>query len=153
MSVANIGMQIPYITAPFLAVPLYNSIGFRYMCLTIGPLCTLYAPFTDLTSSDAAYDAFSEAFIDLYNIYFPFNYDNRSGSSAKRIPRKPWITPVILKSINRKQRLYRKYIGHPTTSNKESYITYRILTTLIRKSKKSYYTDKLDACKHDTKRT
>ena len=44
---------------------------------------------TDLTSSDAAYDAFSEAFIDLYNIYFPFNYDNRSGSSAKRIPRKP----------------------------------------------------------------
>ena len=93
---------------------------------------------TDLTSSDAAYDAFSEAFIDLYNIYFPFNYDNRSGSSAKRIPRKPWITPVILKSINRKQRLYRKNIGHPTTSNKESYITYRnILTTLIRNSKKS----------------
>ena len=45
MSVANIGMLIPYMTAPCLAIPLYNSIGFRYMCLTVGPLCTLYAPF------------------------------------------------------------------------------------------------------------
>jgi hypothetical protein len=109
---------------------------------------------TDLTSSDTAYNAFSKTFIDLYDVYFPLKYVNRSGSSAKNIPRKPWITPVILKSINRKQRLYKKSIGHPSITNKKNYITYRnTLTTLIRNSKKSYYTDKLDSCKHDTKRT
>ena len=108
---------------------------------------------TDITSTEAAYDAFNTKFIDIYNIHFPLRYNNGS-SIPKNIPRKPWITSAILKSINRKQKLYRKYVGHPTVTNKEHYITYRnILTTMIRTSKKNYYAVKLDACKRDTKQT
>ena len=73
------------------------------------------------TYLDRTINAFSKTFIDLYDVYFPLKYVNRSGSSAKNIPRKPWTTPVILKSINRKQRLYKKYIGHPSITNKKNY--------------------------------
>lgn len=107
---------------------------------------------SDINTAEAAYNSFIKKFLDIYDTHFPLKYV--TVSTPKKIPRKPWITPAILKSINRKTKLYRKYIGHPTVCNKERYITYRnLLTTMIRTSKKNYYAEKLDACKYDAKRT
>ena len=58
----------------------------------------------------------------------------------------PWITKGILHSIHARNRLYKIYLRHPTVLNKENYKRYRnLLTTLIRLSRKLYYSNKLDS--------
>ena len=107
---------------------------------------------TDLNSSETAYDAFIKKCIDIYDTSFPIK--SIASSNSRKVPKKPWITSAIVKSIDRKHKLYKTYIGHPSLSNKERYTKYRnMLTTLIRSSNKTYYAEKLDACKHNTKRT
>jgi len=53
---------------------------------------------------------------------------------------KPWITSGILKSINKKNRLYKKFVK---TQDKQYYIKYKYyretLNRLIRKNKRNYY--------------
>jgi hypothetical protein len=59
-----------------------------------------------------------------------------------------------VKSIIRKDKMYKKYVNKPTESNKKMYVNYRNkLTSLIRISRRNYYTDKLEESKHDTKQT
>ncbi|XP_072037093.1 uncharacterized protein [Amphiura filiformis] len=107
---------------------------------------------TDMTSADGSYEAFVSKFLRIYNTYFPVKARGTRNSRNRHIPRKPWITSLILKSIHRKEKLYRKYIGHPSPSNKNAYISYRNkLTTLIRAAKKNHYANKLENCKHNTK--
>ena len=87
-------------------------------------------------------------------MHFPIRPKRSTTSSRRRIPRKPWITSAILKSIRRKEKLYKKYVNHPTNSNKIAYSTYRNkLTTLIRTSKRRYYAEKLEESKFNTKQT
>ena len=107
---------------------------------------------TDMTSADGSYDAFNSKFLQIYNIYFPVKAHGTSHSKNRSIPRKPWITALILKSIHRKEKLHRKYVCHPTSSNKNAYISYRNkLTTLIRTAKKNFYTNKLENSKRNSK--
>ena len=110
----------------------------------------------NIDSAEDAYDAFTLKFRHIYDNHFPIkSHSNDSRNSRKRrISHKPWITTAILKSINRKDKLHRKYVSHPTLVNQTNLNSYRNkLTTLIRTSKKNYFTNKLDACKHNTKLT
>ena len=67
---------------------------------------------------------------------------------------KPWITKVLLKSIERKNVLYKNFIKSPTTQNKKRFNTYRNkLTSLIRISKRWYINNKLEVCKNNMKET
>ena len=110
---------------------------------------------TSLTSCQSAYDAFISKFVDIYNIHFPLKSRLiKNNVNRRQIPRKPWITPAVLKSIGRKEKLHKKFLNHPTRSNKVIYHNYRNrLTTIIRASKKNYYADKLSSCKHSAKQT
>ena len=58
----------------------------------------------------------------------------------RRTPLKPWISPSILYSFNRKNQLYKKYIRSRSISNEAEYKQYRnILTSIIREAKRSYF--------------
>ncbi len=75
-------------------------------------------------------------------------------SNRRRIPRKPWITSAILRSIHRKEKLHKKYVSNPTNANKQAHVSYRNkLTTLIRISKRHYYAEKLEESKFNSKQT
>ena len=62
-----------------------------------------------------AYSNFINKCNVLYNRCFPLK--NKRITRAKGIPQKPWITKAILKSIKRKDKLYRKFRSSPTDSN------------------------------------
>ena len=75
-----------------------------------------------------------------------------------KTPRKPWVTPGILKSIRTKDKLYKKYITKPTSANKIKYtIKYtefrNLLNYLLRTFKKSYITAEIETNKFNIKQT
>ena len=66
----------------------------------------------------------------------------------------PWLTPGLLKSINRKNRLYKRLITSPYKSGELQYKTYKNkLNHLIRIAKRSYNDRKFDSAKNDLKLT
>ena len=88
-----------------------------------------------------SYDKFLHEFTNAYNTSFPPLKRCRVNPTSKR-SRKPWITPAILKSIHRKDKLYKKCMNKPTYDNKTKLNKYRnMLTSLIRSSKKHYFTE------------
>lgn len=69
----------------------------------------------------------------------------------KSIKRKIWITDGLVKSINTKEELYKKYIINPTVYKKE-YVTYKNqLNRLIETTKKNYYVRNIENSKKNTK--
>ena len=74
--------------------------------------------------------------------------------NRKTISRKPWITPALLCSINRKNELFLKRTKDPTPENIATFQAYRnILNTLLKNSKKQYFTAKFSEHSGNTKQT
>ena len=74
--------------------------------------------------------------------------------NRKKDPLSPWITKGLLKSINKKNKLYKKYIQIPTNVNLQKYKTYKDkLNMLIRKSKRMHFYTKFEKSKHNMKET
>ena len=66
----------------------------------------------------------------------------------------PWITKGIAKSSKKKQRLYEKFLKNRTPKNEETYETYKnLFETIKRRSKKKFYSEKLQKFKGDAKKT
>ena len=64
----------------------------------------------------------------------------------------PWMTKCIAKSVQQKNKLYKKYLRHPTTNNENKYKQYKNkLNHVIKVGKKKYYENQLIKYKHDTK--
>ena len=118
-------------------------------------LCTINWDFvTEINCPNTSYNLFLDKFTEIYNSNFPVKTKKSTKSRRSRIPQKPWITHAILKSMRRKEKLYKKTISHPTTVNKTLYSRYRNkLTTLIRAAKKKFYAEKLEHHKHNSKQT
>jgi hypothetical protein len=104
------------------------------------------------TSSDAnaAYDEFMSALSSIYNTSFliikkthkPINYC------------KPWITSAILKSIRKKNSLYKKWLSKKTDYCLITYKNYKNkLTKVIRSSEKLYYENQFANLKDNIKGT
>ncbi len=67
---------------------------------------------------------------------------------------KPWLSKGLLKSIRRKNRLYKRYINTPNDVNQASYKKYKNkLNHSLRIAKRIYYDKQLDYFKTNTKRT
>ena len=65
--------------------------------------------------------------------------------SRKKTPIKPWITPAILTSINRKNDLFRLKKKSPTAYNVNQYKRYKnFFTQVLRNAKKTYYQNALN---------
>ena len=97
------------------------------------------------TSTINVYNKYFDKLMDLYNKCFPVLRRCIPNANSRHIPRKPWITQAILKSIHRKDMLYLKNRSSQTESNKLALVNYKnSLTALLRAAKKRYFLDLLD---------
>ena len=86
---------------------------------------------------DVAYQRFIETLTNYLNVNIP----KVQIKARKNVPKHPWITKGILKSIKHRNRLYKKSLCNPTDLKKLEYRQYRNkLTHVIRTSKRMYYT-------------
>ena len=100
---------------------------------------TNWASFLD-EDPNMAYNNFIDEYSRVYNACFPLK--TIKGKLLNNCS-SPWITPGLLKSINKKNRLYKKFTRSPPLSNERKYKTYKNkLDHLIRIAKRKY---------HDTK--
>ena len=69
----------------------------------------------------------------------------RSCNKKRNTPRKPWITPGIIRSMNRRDKLYAKYRKSNSHTDKLTYVELRNKVTNIQRiSKRSYIAKRLD---------
>jgi hypothetical protein len=105
----------------------------------------------DESNPEKAYEVFHNKLSKIYNIHCPLK---ATKPSKRKTPRKPWITQGLIKSINTKDKLYKKYITNPNSENKMKYQKYRnTLQSLLRISKKNHITSELDSYKNNMKKT
>ena len=87
-----------------------------------------------------AYSNFLEAFSSACNNCFPI----KKVTAKKTVIMKPWLTKGLLKSINKKNALYKRFLSSPTVSHKRQYKCFRNkLNHLLRVAKRDYYDKKL----------
>ena len=97
------------------------------------------------------YNQFTETFEKLYNECIPLV---RRKVNKRKDPLSPWITKGLLKSINRKNKLYKQYLHKPSASNLQKFKSYKNkLNMLIRKSKRMHYFKKFNNSMNDMKKT
>ena len=96
-------------------------------------------------SPNMAYNNFIDEYSRIVNACVPLK-DNRSS---------PWISPGLLKSINKqKDRLYKTFIRSPSLFNERIYKTYKNkLNHLIRLAKRKSYDTKFESVKNDLRTT
>ena len=65
----------------------------------------------------------------------------------------PWITKGLLKSIDKKNKLYKQYLNSPSKERLLKFKTYKNkLNMLIWKSKRSHFFKKFESAKNDMKK-
>ena len=88
-----------------------------------------------------AYECFINKLIYYYDKNMPVIHCKQRINNIKN----PWITQGILRSIKTRNKLYKSYISKPTEQRLKEYKKYRNrLTNIIRISKKTYYSRKLE---------
>jgi exonuclease III len=98
-----------------------------------------------------AYDSFIDMLSKTYNKAFPLYQLNKRDH---RTFKNPWMTKGLLKSCNKKTKLYLKYIKNPTMINKNKFTTYRNKFKTIKiKAMQNYYTYEFAKYNNDMKRT
>ena len=98
-----------------------------------------------------AYNDFISEFSRIYEICFPLKVIK--GKQMNKFY-SPWLSRGLLKSINKKNRLYKKLVQSPTTSCELKYKAYKNkLNHLIRIAKRTYYDSKLEDAKNDLRTT
>lgn len=93
-------------------------------------------------------------FVQKLGYHLDQNIPKIKQSRSSKKPRKPWITFSILKSIRKRNKLYKKSLNNPTPVNITKYKQYRnILTSIIRNSKKTYFSEKFENTRGDMSAT
>ena len=101
---------------------------------------------------DLAFNQFTDNVNYVYDKNTPPTHKHKFKSKSK--PNAPWVTDLILKSINKKNKLYRQYLAHPTNPNRIKCTRYKnILTNLLSTSKKQYYTRQFEQEKNNIRNT
>jgi len=106
-----------------------------------------------LTSADAnsAYNSFFTKFTSCYNECLPLELKE---IKCRNQICKPWITPCILKSIRKKNKLYKDYLNNSNTENVSKYKTYKNkLTKIIRSAEKLHYSNKFQQAQGNLSKT
>ena len=101
------------------------------------------------SNSNIAYTNFNKKLQTYYEKNFPL-----ISPVKKKKAKMPWITKALLRSIHTRNKLYKAYLKNPSIQNKNKYKTYRNrLTNIIRASRKSFYSEKLNKVKSNMKTT
>lgn len=97
------------------------------------------------------YTKFIQYFQEKFNYFFPLS---KIKTNKRMNPRKPWITRGLVKSCATKEKLYKRFIKHPTPLNNSKYKEYRnILNKVLNKAQSFYYSEKFAKHKSDTRQT
>jgi len=100
-------------------------------------------------NSEEAYNLFIRRFTILFDRHFPLV----KKKCNKRI-RKPWINKFILRAINMKNNLYKKFINKKNAANERKYKKQRNkVNNMLQNAKKKYVCYKLNQFKYDAKKT
>ena len=101
-----------------------------------------------------AYSQFIDRYTQLYEKAFPLLPSPVvNGKSGSRF-RQPWMTSALLKSCNKKSRLYSKYLKNPTAANKLTFTTYRNKFKQLRiLAEKMYFAEKFLNCQNNLQKT
>ncbi|KAJ8032598.1 RNA-directed DNA polymerase from mobile element jockey [Holothuria leucospilota] len=98
-------------------------------------------------SADSAYRSFLDIFRHCFDRCCPYYSVKNNLNRTKS----PWLSIGVLKSIQRKNKFFKKFKINPTPSNKNAYSWYRnVLTDIIRMAKKMYYYDIIDSNKNNS---
>ena len=97
---------------------------------------TVWENFPGYNDPKMAYDSFFNEFTSIYDSSFPL----KKIKSSKLNSRKPWVTNGLLKSIKRKNKLYRKYLSFPTAQNETLYKAYKNKLTKLLKNANDFIT-------------
>ena len=98
-----------------------------------------------------AYNDFIEGYSRIYNTCFPLKV--LKGKQVNKFF-SPWLSRGLLKSVNKKNRLYKKFVTSSSTSSAMKYKAYKNkLTHLIRIAKRKYYDSKFENARNDLKTT
>ena len=93
---------------------------------------------------DTAYENFNKKL----QLYYDKNFPLITAKNKSKRNKMPWITKAILRSIHRRNKLYKIYLDNPTIFNSDKYKKYRNkLTSIIRTSRKMHYSEKLNSVK------
>ena len=97
-----------------------------------------------------AYWCFLDKYTTIYNDWFPLKKVKVTNVTLS----KPWITKGLLKSIRKKNLLYKRFLANPTSYREKLYKSYKNKLTLsLRVAKRLYYNKKLDEYKSNPKST
>jgi len=98
-----------------------------------------------------AYDCFFAKYIGAYDSAFPKKLAEKK---SKAIPVQPWMSPGLLKSCQKKNKLYIKYLKDPTIENKTKFNIYRNKFKTIRiNAERHYYAQEFCKYHNDLKMT
>ena len=102
---------------------------------------------------DIAYLTFYNFLKDMCDKHAPIR--NININKKKNAPRKPWVTPGIIKSINKKCKLYKAYkASNFNEVHAAKYKKYRnVLGTVLKNAKRMYYSKLFLENKNDTSKT
>ena len=90
---------------------------------------------------EEAYDVFWKKFHYYFDKHFPYEEPKQKRHTSS----KPWITEGILRSIKKRNAMYKKSINTPSEENTKQYKKYRNkLTSIIRSSRKLFYSRQLE---------
>ena len=92
-------------------------------------------------NANDSYTKFINIFVKIYDECIPLK---RYKCQNKTEPRFPWISKGLLKSVNTRNKLHKRYVQKPSEERLNKFKTYtNKLYYLIQKSKKEYYNKKL----------
>ena len=77
-----------------------------------------WSSFRNMEDPNEAYNDFIEEYSRIYNTCFPLKV--LKGKQVNKFF-SPWLSPGLLKSVNKKNRLYRKFVTLPSTSSETKY--------------------------------
>ena len=110
-----------------------------------------WSSFRNMEDPNEAYNDFIEEYSRIYNTCFPLKV--LKGKQVNKFF-SPWLSPGLLKSVNKKNRLHKKFVSSPSTSSETKYQAYKNkLTHLIRIAKRKYYDSKFENARNDLKTT
>ena len=105
---------------------------------------------SECKDTDCAYRCFLDKYTTIYNDCFPLKKVKVKNVTLS----KPWITKGILKSVRKKNLLYKRFLANSTPYREKLYKSYKNkLTHSLRVAKRLYYNKKLDEYKSNAKLT
>ena len=109
-----------------------------------------WAGLPDFNNPSRAYGAFLKKYKQIFNRCFPLKKVKAKNVSLK----KPWFSKALLKSVRKKNILYKRFLNNPTSRSEFLYKCYKNkLNHTIRVAKRLYYGKKIEEAKSNIKNT